>query len=277
MTHIIYPNQEQKIINPVEQVKASVERETYGFVSTRKMLDVFESKGWQVASVDAVKPRKKEKIGYQRHLIRLENPDFPLIEGLSENNASRPQICVLNSHDGTTAVRMFLGLLRIACLNGIISGLSLKDFKAIHSKNVASRIGDGIEYLSDNIGELFKQVQLLQSMRFNDASLEKYVKQIVDARLANVSKVQSIDYTSALRIRRSEDASQDAFTVLNRLQESIIRGGISYEYLRNVKDEKTGEIVDQKLVSTKTRGLRSVPSQVKLNRLIYDKALELAS
>ena len=276
MSQIITNQNDSRIINPVDQIKAGIERETYGFVSTREMLDVFESKGWTVASTSVVKPRKAEKIGFQRHLICLENTAFPAIPGLSTDNASRPQICVLNSHDGTTAVRMFLGLLRIACLNGIIAGLSLKDFKAVHSKNVATRIGDGIEYLSDNIGTLFEQVQQLQGMQLNDAALNEYVKTVVDARLKNVRNIQTVDYSSALRVRRDADKAQDAFTVLNRVQESIVRGGIEYSYLRNIRDDKE-QIVEQCLTHTRTRALKSVPSQVNLNRLIYDKALELAS
>jgi len=37
-------------INPIDQTKALTDRETYGFINTRSILDTFENQGWQVES-----------------------------------------------------------------------------------------------------------------------------------------------------------------------------------------------------------------------------------
>lgn len=260
---------ENAVINQTKPMQGL--KDTYGFVNTRDVLDVFASKGWSVSDVKAGSPRKAERMGFQKHLIRLENPQFPSIPGLSQDNASVPQLVLVNSHDGTAAFRLFLGLVRIACLNGIISGTSLRDFKAVHSKNVINKLGEGIEYLTSNIGSLYNQIQELQNRTFTIDGAQEYAKALIQARLENVNNVRDIDYT--VPVRRMQDQGMDAFTVLNRVQELMIRGGIHYTYERVVKDA-TGQTLGTTLVNARTRTIKSVPTSIKLNRLVYDKALE---
>lgn len=265
------------ITNPLEQiVKKPSLGDTYGFVSTRDVLNVFENKGWKVVNEQIMGTRNPERQGYQKHLLRMEHADFPRIPGLTEANTSRVQLCLLNSHDGTSSFRVFLGLIRMACLNGMISGTSLKDFRAYHSKNVLSRLADGIEQVAGNIPELFKNVAHLQSKQLSLPALTELTKTMVDMRLRNVRKIVAVDYASATHAIRDEDMHDDAFTAVNRLQEKIIRGGIAYAYERNVKDDN-GNVIGSRLTHTTTRRLSSIAGQISLNRALFDKAMEVAS
>lgn len=265
---------EVKIVNPIEQVKAFVNRDTYGFVSSQNIVDVFASKGWLPVQSQFGNVRKLERQGFQKHLVKFEHADFASIDGLSQDNASRPQLVLLNSHDGTGSLRILWGLFRFACLNGIIAGTSLREFKAVHSKNVTNRLGAGIEYMLESLPELLDKVKALQNSTFDRVQLDTYVRLLVDARLSNVRNIQSVNYASALKVLRPQDYSNDAFTILNRIQESVIRGGIEYTYNQNETDIN-GNVVSSRLVHTRTRRLASIPSQTKLNTLVWDKAIEL--
>lgn len=264
------------LINPIDQTQAhSSLKDTYGFVSSAELINAFKANGWNVTTSTVMKPRRKDKIGFQRHLIRLEHPDFPSIPGLTDDNASRVQLCLLNSHDGTTALRVFFGVIRFVCANGLISGTTVKDFRAVHSKNITNRLDNGIKYLMDGIPELVGVIQKLQNATFTEAAFNEFVKTLVDARLANVNKVLHVNYEDAFKIRRSADAATDAFTLVNRVQESLIRGGIRYQYEREIKDVN-GNPLGTEVRQSSTRRLASVASQVNLNRLLWDKAVELA-
>lgn len=268
---------ENVITNPIEQVKKHENmKETYGFVKTDDILQAFSNKGWEIQSQDVANTRKQDKVGYQKHLIRLVHPDHEIIPGLREEHKSRPQLCLLNSHDGTTSLRMFLGLIRFACMNGIIAGTALNDIKLVHSKNITSRVPDAIDYISHSLPQLIEQIQVLNNKTFTNAALKEFVKLCVDARLSNVHNIVKVDYDSALRTVRLEDRGNDAFTIMNKVQERVLRGGIRYVYDRKVKDGD-GNLLGHKRVVTKTRNLKSVSGQVKLNRLVYDKALELVA
>jgi hypothetical protein len=246
--------------------------EKYRFVSTADVLSTFQARGWQVTNVSAVPTRKAERQGYQRHLVRMEHPSFPSIPGLTEANYSRPQLCLLNSHDGTTSFQLFLGLVRIACLNGLIAGTALKNFRAVHSQNVLKQLEEGIDAIANNVPQLIEQVQLLQSVQLTEEQEVQLANKLYTARLANVGRVTSI--SPYQYPRREADVSQDAFTVLNRIQERMIRGGISYTYERQVKDAGGNVLYTQTRTST-SRRLASVTAQLNLNRLAYDEALKL--
>lgn len=267
----------QNNINPINAVNASMRvKPTYGFVSTREILNTFESKGWQVVSEQVQRTKVDNRQGFQKHLIRLEHPNYQSIAGLSKENSSKPQLCLVNSHDGTSSLRLFYGLLRIACLNGIIAGSVLKDFRAIHNANIISNLNHGIEFMTEGIGALSTQVQVLQNTKFSQDALSAYVKLMVDARLKNVNNIIKIDYDSALRVTRHADYNQDAFTAFNVVQEKLVRGGIRYQYEKMSKNE-AGTITGSQIITTHTKRLTSIDSQIKLNRQAYNLAIELAS
>lgn len=262
--------------NPVYQTQKHPSlKDSYVFASTSAMVDTMASKGWTAVSSSATRVRNKERDGFQKHIVRFENPLFPSIPGLSSNNASKPQIVAINSHDGTTATRLMLGLFRMVCTNGLIAGTSLREFRAVHSGNLAEKLGEGTDFIADGVPEMIKQVQMLQQTKFTPEALEQLTKTLVDERLKFVQPV-SVDYESALAIRRFEDKETDAFTVFNRLQEALIRGGISFVSERNILD-KDGNVVGTELRNGTTRRMYSIAQAVKLNRMAYDLAVKLAA
>lgn len=163
----------------------------------------------------------------------------------------------------------------MVCTNGLIAGTSLREFRAVHSGNLAEKLGEGTDFIADGVPEMIKQVQMLQQTKFTPEALEQLTKTLVDERLKFVQPV-SVDYESALAIRRFEDKETDAFTVFNRLQEALIRGGISFVSERNILD-KDGNVVGTELRNGTTRRMYSIAQAVKLNRMAYDLAVKLAA
>jgi hypothetical protein len=134
---------------------------------------------------------------------------------------------------------------------------------------------EAIEHLVGNFPAFISQVQSLQGLKFSDAALTELVRTVYDARLQGVGKVLAVDY-SLPNLARAEDNATDAFTVFNRVQEVLIRGGIRYRAERNRLDDN-GQVIETRIVDAKTRKLSSVTQQVNLNRVVYDTALKLAA
>lgn len=268
------------ITNPVEQTKAYIERDTYGFVNTKDILGVFENAGWTPVSTQFGRVRNTEKMGFQKHLIRLENPRYPSIEGLTNSNNSKPQLVLLNSHDGTSSLQILWGLIRVACMNGIIAGTGINGIRLTHSKSITDRLPTGIDYMLNNFDNFANQIKVLQGKVLTEAAILELIKTTYDARLSNVKNVTNVDY-SLPRLQRMADKAIDAYTIFNRIQEALMRGGIKYEYEKRIIDNSSadlkGKVIGTQLVTTHTRRIASVPSQVKLNQLAYDTALSLAA
>ncbi len=262
--------------NPIDQTKALVDRSTYGFVNTREVLQVFEANGWSPVTVNYGKVRTPERQGFQKHLIRLENPRYQAIEGLTDSNSSRPQLVLLNSHDGTSSLQILWGVFRIACLNGIIAGTGINGVRLVHSRSITDKLPDAIQYMLSNFDAFSEQIKRLQGLELSKQATDELIKVTFDARLANVNNVKNIEYRIP-RLQRLADNATDAYTVFNRIQEVLMRGGIQYTYDKPILDASSGEVLGTQHITTKTRRIASVGSQLKLNQLVYDKALELAA
>ncbi len=248
---------------------------TYGFASTAALIEALAPTGWHPVEQKVSRVKDLARDGFQRHIVTLENPALPEIPGMSEDNQSRPRITIVNSHDATTALRMFLGFLRFACLNGIIAGTGLREFRAVHTQSLPAKVAEGVEYLTAGVPDLAKQLQFLQQSVFSPEAKEEFVRKMVDARLAHVEAID-VNYNSALTLRRTEDQGENAFVVLNRVQEAMMRGGVRYNRVVNFRND-TGEVISSEIRPASTRKLSSIPQAVKLNRMAYDLAMQLAA
>lgn len=262
-------------INPIDATGAFIQRDSYGFVDTRSVLGAFEAKGWKPVQTQVAKVNKVARQGFQKHLIKLEHADYQAIPGLTDANRSKPQLVVLNSHDGTSSLQVLWGLIRIACLNGIIAGTGLNGVRLVHSKSITDRLPDAIQYMLDNLPKFNEQIATLQALQLSQDAQAELIKTLFDARLSGIGRLEYVNYSMPV-LQRSEDKATDAYTVFNRVQEVLMRGGIRYGYTKEIKDD-AGKVVAERLTETTTRRIASVSSQVKLNQLAYDTALKLAA
>lgn len=260
--------------NPIMAVSGSVNTnpETYGFVSTAQVLQLFADKGWTVDMTQIGASKKHD--GFQKHLVTLTNPNFPAIAGLPEYHNTKPSLVLLNSHDKSTAFRLMLGLIRMACMNGIISGVSFGQVRVNHSVNAIKHLSDAIEEISANVGKMQELVLRMANTQVDSERAAAFITECYNARLANVNGVKRIEY-HANPIRMA-DMNRDAFTLFNRVQEKLIRGGIHYTYERAIKDTN-GNVITTELHNSTTRPIRSVVQTINVNRAVFDAGLKLVA
>lgn len=268
------------ILNPVDQIiKSPKMKETYGFISTAELINQLSLKGWQPSNISIAQVRNEDKRGYQKHLIRLQNPEFDVVN--LQGDLVRPELVVLNSHDGSTSTRLYFGVLRIACLNGMIAGSTFKEIKIIHSKNFTNKLDNGIEYITSGIPDLIRTIETLSRLTFSNAAQNEFVKSCVDYKLRNIKNIVDVNYSSALEIRRIDDVNTDVWTVLSRVQEAIIRGGIRYSFEAPAFEydfkTKAKTEIGTRIVTRNTSAIKSISQNVELNKMIFNKAMEIAA
>ena len=254
----------QIITNPVEQVRPLLERPTYGFVNTRSILDAFATVGWAPVSTQYAAARVPARMGYQKHIVRLRHPDYRALE--VDNTI--PELVLLNSHDGGSSMQLLWGAYRVVCSNGMIVGRTFEAIRVVHSARVVEKLPAAIQAMMDNFGRFAGSVKMLSERTMTQAAVDKLVRTCYDARLDGIRDVVSVDYT--LPALRREDQGNDAWTVFNRVQEKLLRGGV--EYVKNLRNAE-GKVVGQKQMTTRKAG--AVPAQVKYNQLAYDTVMEL--
>lgn len=266
------------VIDPVEQIRPHYNmKETYQFISTADIVSRLESLGWHVEITSVASVRKADKRGFQKHMLRLRNPSYGRM--MLNGDEVQPEIVIVNSHDGSTSTRIYLGIVRFACLNGLIAGTGFKDVRVIHSKNFSNKLVMGMEHVTQNIPELTSMISFLSSTQFQASELEELVQSTVDYKLRTIPNLVKAYYDTATQVRRYQDRKQDAWTVLNRLQESLIRGGISYDYKKfhTIQDSegKTIKLDTYDVLTRATRKTSSIQQNILLNRFVFDKAMQV--
>jgi hypothetical protein len=259
--------------NPVQATQAhAAVSDKYQFVNSEQILAIFAQAGWTPVSQTAIVPRKESRQGFQKHMVRLEHPDYQTMPGLEGVHTTRPQLLMINSHDRASSLRLMWGMFRMACLNGIVTGESVNEVKLTHNTKMAERLPAALQQLLNAFPTMMQQAEQLARTQLTDAAVQQLIKTVYDARLEGSEKIVSVDYRLPY-VRRSADTGNDAFTIFNRVQEAAIRGGIGYTYERQVKD-RYGDTY-ARLAYARSREIKAIDQSVKINRLAYNAALAL--
>jgi hypothetical protein len=227
----------------------------YRMVPTSDVIDILGERGFRPVMAMQSRSRIPGKANYTRHMIRFRHDAF------LELNVGQelPELVMSNSHDGTAAYRFNSGIFRLVCSNGLV--VASADFGGISvrhkgGEDFPQRIIDAtyqiIEETPKTLAtiEEWKQIQLTppQATALASAAVE-----LIDT---------SIEPHQLLTPRRSEDKKPDLWTTFNRVQESILKGGIS-------TTAPTGR-------RTTTRPVKSVDRDIRLNKALWTLASKLA-
>ena len=120
-----------------------------------------------------------------------------------------------------------------------------------------------------------------KEVSFSDA--KSFMRKMVDLRLQGIEGLREVNLATVDQVRRGHDASNDLYTFYNRVQESIIRGGIQYtKEVAQFNEDKSpilgpnGETVF-KLKSNTTREVKDFKRNIELNKALWNEALKLAA
>jgi hypothetical protein len=233
----------------------------YRAITTQDVLAKFTASGFEVSKMLITKPRKDSKAGFQKHMLRLSHPSLEL-KGVGD---SRPEIVIVNSYDGSSSLKIYLGVFRLVCSNGLIVGTTYGGHAIRHIGDVWFNIDKAVEDIKIKLPAVAAKIKRFQAIALDDASILTLAKEATSFTVPK--EATSINLSSALRVRRYEDSSSDLWSVFNRLQEASLNGGISYQ--SSVTDVNTG------LVSIKnntTRRILSIDRQVDVNQKLWDLA-----
>lgn len=179
----------------------------------------------------------------------------------------RQEIVLYNSHNGQGALRLFAGAYRFICSNGIVAGDGY-DARVYHSANQLRGFEEMLRHTIESLPRMMEQIDKLRRITLDFEEVERLANDVVKLRWKehNGATENGVYYNqrtlrSALTARRSEDELYDAFTVFNRLQENVLRGGVEVISISDKCPEGCYR---------KARPIASVKEHVRINRGIFD-------
>lgn len=210
--------------------KAGHLSDRYQFVDTKQLLSHAERTGWELNRVQS--PRRGDESS--SHLLIFRHPGIQPIDLGGLNGKSYIELLIQNSHNGSKAIRFMLGLFRMVCLNGAYRGLSMQEFRAGHTASGVKRLEEGFKFVADNAERELARVKLLSQFELTPDQSAVYLAACVKKRLEHTKNVVDI---SDIAPRREADRGLDAYTVFNRGQELMLRGG--FQYVTQTTDENS--------------------------------------
>ena len=228
----------------------------YHFIPTINVIEEIRANSWYPVSVSEANVRDENKQGYQQHLVRFRH-----FEDLLHPQENAVELLLFNSHDRTKSFSISAGIYRFVCSNGLVIADSV--FETFKIKHLGERDND-VVHAVDSITaikpKLMKKVQILESIVLSEPEKESFAKSSVPLRF---DKHLQIDSTDLLIPHREEDTKDDLYTVLNVIQENLLRGNISGT------NKETGR-------NFTSREITSISKDVEVNQGLWDIAERIA-
>jgi hypothetical protein len=129
---------------------------SYTFIATAAVIDALGSAGFFPAEArQAVRARSAI---HARHMIRFRRR----FETVALRDAV-PEILFLNSHDGTSAYQLRVGLYRAVCTNGLVVSVgAFPTFRVAHRGDVVGDVVKAALEISERFGDLASSVERLE-------------------------------------------------------------------------------------------------------------------
>ena len=245
----------------------------YAQLRTADVLPVLADHGF-VPVQAAQKRSRKTSAEHTQHMVAFAHRDS-LIDTYNAD-AQRGEIILYNSHDGTGSIKLFAGAYRFICSNGIVAGDGYQSRLYHNQANVNS-----FELMLTNtvkrLPVLLEQIEKMRGIQLSRDAQWEMAKQsamtrwdwthipelLADDVVVKGSFATGHTVSSLLSVNRFADYQEDAWTVFNRIQENVIRGGAM---IKSFSERNTDGAY------RKSRAVNSVAENVRVNRELWDIA-----
>lgn len=242
------------MFNPIETNAPSPKvSQKYIFIDSGRFVDDMEANGLELRTL-----KGSSRSPYGKHVMRFGT-------GMALPDGNNLEIVAKNSHDGTCAFQLSLGIYRLVCSNGLVIGKSLVEVVPIrHIGYATTKVNQAIETLMSQKGTVLEVVTKLQQTELTYEQQVSFCQVALEIRgIKNANTLFSSVVTKGLLCaRRPEDQGPTAWKVLNRVQEHLTRG---FKYLNT-----NGELVA-------ARGISAVDRDLNINKHLFDAIVKIAA
>ncbi len=240
----------------------------YTYLPTIDVIKGMQKAGFMPFSATQSRTRDESRRDFTKHMIRFRHADNLSV---SWNVGQQfPEVILINSHDGTSAYKLMAGLFRLVCSNGmVVSDGMVESVSVYHKGNIIDAVIDGSTRIIENAPKMLDTVEKWSNLQLTAGERTIFAESAHTLRFADSEgQVNTpIQPAQLLNVRREEDAKPDLWHTFNRVQENVIRGGLSAR--TRTEDGRTRRM--------STRQVNGIDQDVKLNRALWMLAEKMAA
>jgi hypothetical protein len=219
----------------------------YGFIPTIRVLEGLRAEGFQPFAATQTRVRAADRREFTKHMLRLRQTDW---SGQGEFN----EVVLINSHDGSSAYQLIAGIFRLVCSNGLIAGDTFGEIRTSHTGDVVGEVIEGTYSIVRDFPRLNQSIGEMKAITLTEPQQQAFGRAALALKYDEPAKAP-VTETALLTPRRYEDRDPSLWIIFNRVQESLVRGGLRG---RSANGRRT-----------RTREIAGIHENVKLNRALW--------
>lgn len=223
-----------------------------------------EAHGFQAVSLLTGRSRHEDKVDFQRTISRFRETSSHGIDGLHVD------VIYISKHMGRGQDEIRLGLYRGLCANQWTAGTIIETIKIRHTGNAWSDLEEGLIQIVAQRNKFLKVIEEMRKVKLTYTQAQDLARSMALTRLEKVTSLNTFSSDALLNFHREGDQGNDLFTVMNVIQENVIRFPVGYTV--NSRDRDGNPVTRNQ---TTRRLKESSGSLVALNAALFDRGFAL--
>jgi hypothetical protein len=238
-------------------------------IPTSAILVGLRKEGFDVVQARQSRSRDASRIDFTKHMLRLRHRDSQLTTRARAIGDVFPEVVLVNANDGSSSYVLSAGLFRLVCLNGMtVSDRSFPGVRVTHWGDVAGKVIEGSYTVLEESRQAVEHVSAWSAVTLSPPEQDAFAQSARILRFGHAEGVVNTPITAAqlLRANRTADTGASLWHTFNRVQENVIRGGLS------------GLALDANNRSRRvtSRPVNGIDQDQRLNRALWHLAAEMA-
>ena len=221
--------------------------ERYTYIPTINILDRLRDEGFQPYYATQSRTRDQDKRDFTKHMLRLRRHD-------QINGKEVPEIILLNSHDGSSSYKMIPGMFRQVCSNGLVAWKDFGEIRVPHKGDIVGQVIEGAYEVLGVFDKVTENMETMKEIHLNSDEQHLFGRAALMARYEDENKTP-VTPEQIITPRRWEDKQNDLWTTWQRVQENMIKGGLS------------GRSASGK--NTRTRAITGIDGDIRINKALW--------
>ncbi|EAW2934965.1 DUF945 domain-containing protein [Salmonella enterica subsp. enterica serovar Newport] len=226
--------------------------EKYTYIPTITLLENLRREGFEPFFACQSRVRDPGRRDYTKHMLRLRRAG-------QITGRQVPEIIILNSHSGESSFQLLPGMWRQVCANGLVCGQSFGEIRVPHRGDIAGKVIEGAYDVLGVFDRVEEKREAMQSLLLPPPAQQALAKAALTYRFGE--EHQPVTATQILTPRRYEDRKDDLWSVFNRIQENLSKGGLPGRTAQGKR--------------THTRAVNGIDGDVRLNRALWVMAEQM--
>jgi hypothetical protein len=232
--------------------------ERYTYIPTIEVLRGLRKEGFEPFMVAQGQSRVEGKAEFTKHMIRMRHA------GQVQTRPEANEIILINSHDGASSYQLLAGAFRFVCCNGLVVGKVVEDIRIPHRGDIQGEVIEGAVRVLNEFEVVDASIDGMKVLTLKPEEETAFATAALALRFGERTEDQPpppITAEQLIEARRPEDLGHSLWTIFQRSQENIMRGG------------QPGRSVQGRRLHTRPVG--SIDRGVSLNRALWVLAEEM--